>query len=238
MPCHAWAQYGVGFMERGIISYYPGKYSRTTASGEIFDSKQLVAGHKKIPLNSLVKITNINNGKSVVVRINDRGPYAYGRIMDISEEAARKIDLLATGTAKADIEVISDGSIKTGKDTPKDTSKEKDNEENPRITSSNEANFVTGKTYTYNAVLKHPKGFTHQIGSFIELVKAQEHCKMIAYNGFKDEKIFIYVGWEKYQKIYKVFVGEFENKTEGDKLKTLLQTTFGKTVWTRPHPEK
>ncbi len=236
LPYSLWAQYSVGFSERGVISYYPTKFNRTTASGELFDSKELVAGHKKIPFNSLVKITNLNNGKTVIVRINDRGPYAYGRVMDISEAAARKIDLLATGTAKAEIEVIGDGKGTLAKD--KDKLKEREPDENPRVTASNEGSFATGRSYTHTAVLKIPKGFTHQIGSFNELSKAIEHCKMLEYRGFKNDKIFIYVASEKTKKVYKVFVGEFENKIEGDKLKTLLEVTLGRQVWTRPHPDQ
>lgn len=232
LPAVAWAQYGVGYAEKGVISYYPNKFKRITASGETFDSEALVAGHKKIPFNSLVRITNLNNGKTVVVRVNDRGPYAYGRIMDISEGAARKIDLLATGTAKAEIEVISDGSNPSAKDEPK----EKEPKENPKITSSNEANFVTGKTYSRWATQKFPKGYTHQVGSFNELARAIEHCQILENRGFKNEKIFIYVDWVKYQKLYKVFVGEFALQTEGESLKQRLKLTLGNgSVWTRQH---
>jgi rare lipoprotein A len=228
-------QYGVGFTERGVISYYPYKSSRITASGETFDSEALVAGHKKIPFNSLVKITNLNNGKMVVVRVNDRGPYAYGRIMDISEAAARKIELLATGTAKAEIEVIGDGSP-TVREVPKPKEKEV---ENPRVTASNESSFITGKTYNRFATQKFPEGFTHQVGSFNELSRAIEHCQMLEYRGFKNEKIFIYVDWVKYQKVYKVLIGEFGNKEAGDALKQKLITALGTIqLWTRPFPKQ
>lgn len=89
------------FLQKGIASYYgDGFHGKKTANGEIFNKNDLTAAHRTLPFNTKVKVTNLSNGKSVTVRINDRGPYAKGRIIDLSEEAGRRIGLDVTGTAK------------------------------------------------------------------------------------------------------------------------------------------
>lgn len=86
--------------QRGEASYYADKFvGRRTASGEIFRQHRLTAASKTIPLGTRVKVTNAENGKSVKVRINDRGPYAQGRIIDLTKKAARKIGMLSQGVA-------------------------------------------------------------------------------------------------------------------------------------------
>lgn len=234
LPTGTWAQYGLEYTETGIISYYPYKFNRSTASGEAFNSQDFVAGHKRIPFNTKVRITNMNNGKSVEVRVNDRGPYAYGRIMDISEAAARKIDLLATGTAKAKIEVIAEPNGNTSAKT-----KEPPKENNtPTLTASNETNYQVGSTYSRWGKLQSPKGFTHQVGSFFELSQARQHYKRLELLGFKDEKIFIQTGWRNDKKVFNILIGEFANKPDGENLKQKLQNVLGvQNVWTKAHPE-
>ncbi len=91
----------------GIASYYgPGFHGKKTANGERFNMYELTAAHKTLPFNTRVRVTNLNNKKSVIVRINDRGPYKKGRIIDLSKGAAKKIDLLQTGTAKVKVEIL------------------------------------------------------------------------------------------------------------------------------------
>lgn len=91
----------------GIASFYDAKFQgRRTASGERFNNSALTAAHKSLPFGSLVKVTNVRNSKSVVVRINDRGPYVRGRVIDLSKAAAKKIGLSHTGTARVKLEVL------------------------------------------------------------------------------------------------------------------------------------
>src|SRR5262249_49474951 len=79
---------------------------RQSASGEIFDQELLTAAHKKLPFQTWVEVTNQRNGKQVKVRINDRGPFVHGRIIDLSLAAAREIDMVRTGTDKVRLKVI------------------------------------------------------------------------------------------------------------------------------------
>ncbi len=92
----------------GLASYYAEPYhGRRTASGEIFDSYQgLTAAHRTLPFNTVVRVTNKTNGREVDVRVNDRGPFVDGRVIDLSLRAAREIDLVRTGTAPVKIKVL------------------------------------------------------------------------------------------------------------------------------------
>jgi len=96
---------------QGLASYYAEPYhGRRTASGEIFDSYQeLTAAHRTLPFNTLVKVTNQENGKDVEVRINDRGPFVDGRVIDLSLKAAREIDMVRSGTARVKLTVMKEG---------------------------------------------------------------------------------------------------------------------------------
>lgn len=99
----------VGFRETGLASWYGRKFhGRKTSSGEPFDMYKLTAAHKTLPLPSFVRVTNLTNGNSIVVRVNDRGPFHQGRIIDLSYAAATKLDLLG-GPAMVELEVITPG---------------------------------------------------------------------------------------------------------------------------------
>jgi rare lipoprotein A len=99
----------------GIASYYAEPYNgRRTASGEIFDSyNAMTAAHKTLPFNTVVRVKNLNNGEEVDVRINDRGPFVKGRVIDLSQLAAKQIDLVRAGIAPVKLKVLKDGSPTT-----------------------------------------------------------------------------------------------------------------------------
>jgi len=97
----------IGWTQRGIASWYgPNFHGKYTSDGEIYNMYAFTAAHKTLPMNTIVKITNLNNGKSVIVRINDRGPFVKGRIIDLSYAAGKKIGLNKTGIAPVKLEVI------------------------------------------------------------------------------------------------------------------------------------
>lgn len=95
------------FYEEGFASYYSDYFiGKTTASGEIYSQKDFTAAHRTLPFGSRVRVRNLSNGKEVVVRINDRGPFVESRIIDLSRSAAEKIDLIRQGVAKVQIKLI------------------------------------------------------------------------------------------------------------------------------------
>jgi rare lipoprotein A len=103
---------GAGWSEEGLASWYGGDdgfEGKPTASGEIYDSSRLTAAHRDLPLGSVVDVTNTDNGKSVRVRINDRGPFVKGRVIDLSHEAARRLEIIGPGVAPVRLSVIVPG---------------------------------------------------------------------------------------------------------------------------------
>lgn len=103
-----------GYIERGIASWYGEDFhGRPTSSGEIYDMYRLTAAHKIMPLGTVAKVTNLENGQSVVVKINDRGPFIDGRIIDLSYSAAARLDMVDSGLSQVEIEVLKWGEVLT-----------------------------------------------------------------------------------------------------------------------------
>ncbi len=99
-----------GYKERGLASWYGTKFhSKRTSSGKSYDLYGMTAAHKTLPLPTYVKVTNLNNGRSIVVKVIDRGPFHEGRIIDLSYSAAAKLGYLPTGTAPVEVEAINTG---------------------------------------------------------------------------------------------------------------------------------
>ncbi len=102
----------VSAQEFGKASYYHHKFNgRKTASGEIFNNRQMTAAHRTLPFNTLVRVTNLDNGKSVVVRINDRGPWRSERIIDVSRAAAEQIDMIPKGVVDVKVEIFEEDEL-------------------------------------------------------------------------------------------------------------------------------
>ncbi len=125
--------------ETGIASWYgPDFHGKRTANGERYDQHELTAAHRTLQMPSLVRVTNLENGRSVVVRINDRGPFAHGRIIDVSKRAAELLGFIGKGTARVRLEVLTRESkqmseaAKRGMDTSRLTMADLERMENAR----------------------------------------------------------------------------------------------------------
>lgn len=106
LPAHR-SPYAAGYVERGIASWYGEDFhGKPTSSGEIYNMYDLTAAHKLMPLGTVAKITNLENDQSVVVKINDRGPFIDGRIIDLSYSAAREIGMAEKGLSRVEIKVL------------------------------------------------------------------------------------------------------------------------------------
>ncbi|MFN0126350.1 MAG: septal ring lytic transglycosylase RlpA family protein [Verrucomicrobiales bacterium] len=100
-PSGKWRQY-----ETGIASWYGGRWhGRKTANGERYDQNSMTAAHKRLPFNTRVRVTNLRTGQSAIVRINNRGPYIRGRVIDVSRAAAQKIGIQRGGVGRVKLEV-------------------------------------------------------------------------------------------------------------------------------------
>ncbi|MDX2189020.1 MAG: septal ring lytic transglycosylase RlpA family protein [Bacteroidota bacterium] len=187
----------IGFVQKGIASFYHHKfYGRRTSSGERLKKKEYTAAHRKLLFNTLVRVTNLNNDKSVVVRINDRGPYKYmDRIIDLTYVAAKKIDMLDKGLVPVKIEVIGEqGKIHHAF--------------RPDWIAGS---FEKGKFYNFKGELRNPRGFGIQTAAFIELVNAQYFANVLHREGFGE--VVIQVGnFKDKGLIYRVIVGDYKSR--------------------------
>jgi rare lipoprotein A len=99
--------YPVGYTERGVASWYgPGFHGNRTANGERFDMNQMTAAHRTLPIGSILSVRSLTNGRQVTVRVNDRGPFARGRILDLSQAAAQSLAMTANGTDSIELKVV------------------------------------------------------------------------------------------------------------------------------------
>lgn len=109
-----------GFKEKGIASWYgQGFHGRKTSNGETYNMYGMTAAHKILPMNTMLLVRNLENGKETVVRINDRGPFIRGRVIDLSYTAAHRLGVVANGTAKVEITALAEGKLQPGSTAPK-----------------------------------------------------------------------------------------------------------------------
>ncbi len=108
-----------GYSENGIASWYGGKFhGRKTSNGETYNMYSMTAAHKTLPMNTMLLIQNLDNGKNAVVRVNDRGPFVQGRIVDLSYKAATTLGIVKSGTARVQAIALGEETVKTKGETP------------------------------------------------------------------------------------------------------------------------
>ncbi len=193
----------IGESYDGIASWYgPDFHNKKTSNGEIYNMNIHTAAHKTLPMNTLVKVVSLDTNKSTIVRINDRGPFVEGRIIDLSQAAAKDIDMIKAGTAKVNIEIIGFGGV-ISKDIAKNSTVVKD------MVSSTELKdeFKVGN------VEKTVEGgnFAVQIGAFKKSNGADVFKDSHQYSGYattiKQDEL-------NGEPIYKVFVTGFKSEDE------------------------
>lgn len=108
-----------GYSEKGVASWYGGKFhGRRTSNGEVYDMHSMTAAHKTLPMNTMLLIHNLDNGIKTVVRVNDRGPFVRGRIVDLSYKAATTLGVVKNGTARVQAIALGEEAVKKGEETP------------------------------------------------------------------------------------------------------------------------
>jgi rare lipoprotein A len=187
------------YSEKGMASYYASEFhGKRTASGEKYDMNSLTAAHNTLPFNSYVKVTNLKNNKSVIVRINDRGPHTKKRVIDLSKAAAIKIDMIQSGEAKVKIEKI-------------DSLENKDSISNVYKSTLNENNntFKIGYIYDISGKEVKPKTFAVQVISFSDKNKVDKEIENLK---AKIKNIYIEVFEVDSKKVYRILSGGFISK--------------------------
>lgn len=198
------------YSEIGVASWY-GKdfHAKTTANGEKYDMYSLTAAHRTLPLPSIVKVTNLENGRSLVLRVNDRGPYAKNRIIDVSKRASQLLGFQTQGTTKVRVEVLEKESkaLKAALLGERYEGEVYVAQQEPAITSSSEISKIKINGQSY------PKGsYFVQVGSFAQQSGAQE---MVERLGMKESTNIYYVNVDG-ANYYRVRVGPFVSQKEAD----------------------
>ena len=194
---NAWGQ-----VQNGKASYYADKFEdHPTASGEKYKHNKLTAAHKTLPFGTVVKITNLANQKSVTVKINDRGPYVEGRVIDLSRKAAEELDFVLQGITDVTIEVIDAGDGKSS-GYPKNTEPLEVDED---------------EYYSIRSERSKPKGFGVQIGAYqemINLLRLSDNLKA----SYK-KNVTVHVKVINNVKVYSLIIGEFRNRKKAEDFK-------------------
>lgn len=200
------------YVETGTASWYGADFhAKYTANGEIYDMNTLTAAHRTLPLPSIVRVTNLENGRSLVLRVNDRGPFAKNRIIDVSKRGAQLLGFQAQGTAKVKVEVLEEESkalkmALTGQKAPKVYAKA-----TPKII-TNEKKTPALSGYTETSSAKNGSNFYIQAGSFSKRETA-DNLKNQLHKYGNINVIPADIGGSRY---YRVKVGPFYGKTDAN----------------------
>lgn len=195
------------YVKTGIASFYADKFEgRQTANGEIYYHAKRTAAHRTLPFGSIVKVTNLENNKYVVVRVNDRGPFVDNRIIDLSKSAAKELGFVKKGLAKVNVELIA-----STDDLPDD--KPNTNEDNGNT------NY-----YKINAEKVYPKGKGVQIASF----KNNDNVFRLVeeLNNKYNEKVFVEYSQVKKQSVYRIIIGNYTSDAKLEALKKVLSVDY------------
>lgn len=188
-----------GFVEKGIASWYGTKFhGRRTSSGETYDMHAMTAAHKNLPLPTYVMVTNLNNGKHIIVKVNDRGPFHENRIIDLSYTAAIKLDIVKKGTGLVEVRAIEPGQAIP--------------------VNSNEGAPVKAVSYTND---DGHAGFYIQVGSFGQLANAENLRQKLGPLG--EHLLKISQAIVEGETLYRVRIGPFTDIDHSDSIISKLE---------------
>lgn len=196
------------FYQQGLASFYADKFNgRTTANGEKYRPNELTAAHLTLPFGTRLKVVNVSNNRSVEVRVNDRGPFVKGRIIDLSKKAANKLDFIEAGVVEVKLYILE--GINTGP------------------SSENTLKWEhTGarEYYRMEAEKLEPAGYGIQIGSYKEMSNLMRLTdKLQASYG---DDVIIEVGEVNGVRVYRVIIGRFDKKEDAVQLEKKLKKTY------------
>lgn len=198
---------GKQFKRQGRASFYASKFhGRKTANGEKYNMYAYTAAHKSLPFNTLVKVVNMSNNKSCLVRINDRGPYSKGRIIDLSKAAAKTIGLFKAGSGHVRLEIVE----RPQPEVPAQLIATKD------LNFPATAMFFTGNVYNIWGMKQKPFGYNIHISTCLELKRAREEAISLMKLGIKN--VSLEVMDHGGSKAYRLLVTSIDSKSDADRL--------------------
>lgn len=192
-------QSGVGYEERGVASWYGEKFhGRLTSNREPYDMYKMTAAHKTLPLPTYVRVRNLRNNKSIIVRVNDRGPFVSNRIIDLSYAAALKLDMIADGTSLVEVTAIT---FEEPGDTP--------------VRQTTPPPYKPGATTTASATAGSNLSYV-QVGAFGNRVNAERREVLLKQNGINNA--FIHTDTSVTPTLYRVRIGPVAEVVQYDLL--------------------
>lgn len=194
-----------GFRQKGIASWYGTKFhGHRTSSGESYDMYAMTAAHKTLPIPAYVEVHNLDNDRKIIVRVNDRGPFAPGRIIDLSFVAAKKLGITAKGTGRVEIRVVEPGSTQTASTSPTKTSQR-----------------TTIAATALPAVLPTTGQLYLQVGAFTDRNNATQLLNRLV--NATPENVLINRKATGNYSVYRVRIGPLGSEAEAQKLRTALK---------------
>lgn len=196
-------------VQTGKASFYADKFEgRPTASGEKYRHNKLTAAHKTLPFGTKVKVTNLDNNKSVEVIINDRGPYVDGRIIDLSKSAAEQLGFINQGLAEVKVEIVDPG----------------DGKKSDPLKPIGQVSVDEKEFYDFEVGRLKPSGFGVQIGTYQELVNLIRLADNL--KSSYQKKVTVQVKILNGIKYYALILGQFPNRVKAEHFKSEIQKKF------------
>lgn len=184
-----------GYNETGVASWYgPNFHGKRTSNGEVYDMESMTAAHKLLPMDTWVEVRNLENGKTATVRVNDRGPFVDGRVIDLSKAAARSLGVLGRGTAKVEVVALGYKKVGTG---------------------------VAGRPAEYQPPASYQEGvFTVQVGAFSDPANAQRLAERLRPTW---GQVYV-VRYDRGDRVFhRVRVGQVKDISQAKELETRLR---------------
>ena len=205
-----------GYRERGVASWYGQKFhGRPTSSQEPYDMYAMTAAHKSLPLPSYVEVRNLRNNRSVVVRVNDRGPFVKNRLIDLSYAAALKLDMVRDGTAMVEVRAISFDEA-PAEETLTVAARAADRSPAGSVESAAAAHAGTATPAAAAPLPKSMNDIYVQVGAFGDHSNAQRRHRLLAEHGI--EGAFVYREADRTPAIYRVRIGPLADALQYDDL--------------------
>ncbi len=210
-----------GFSETGVASWYgPNFHGKRTSSQEVYDMNQMTAAHKTIPIPSYVEVTNLRNGRRIVVRVNDRGPFHDNRIIDLSYVAAAKLDIVKAGTGMVEIRVIDPANPHAHRQKSKQPSNQTSVQIHRRLPPLEQTQPQAPPSRTSVTQIPAEKQLFIQLGAFSELTNAQNFRNRIQNSLSKTSSTIVSIATLPVQgkPLYKVRIGPLADIETSDRV--------------------
>jgi rare lipoprotein A len=212
------------YRERGIASWYGRKFhGQKTSTGETYDMYAMTAAHPTLALPSYARVTNVATGRSVVVRVNDRGPFLHGRVIDLSYAAAHRVGIAMNGSGEVEVEAIVPGAVLVAAATPP----------LPAVGSAASAPAAPRTAAAGTPpVLPSPGGYAVQLGAFASHANAQNFLAHVQ-NQLSTAQVEARV--RQARGLFRVYVGPYPDRDEARRVGERLESAFGFATTVAPH---